>query len=107
MEPQAARARHWHCLSPAVPLVPMARSSGLGAEAAAVADLQPWRAARRGRLVDGSVRTFTADRGFAISASHPPDAGTPDLCCRGLDAAPACREAACDFIIAAQDHGDC
>src|SRR5262245_31014092 len=53
VEPSAARPPDRHGLSPAVPVLPLARRIERGAEAAAVADLWPRCAAGRGRLVDG------------------------------------------------------
>ena len=94
MEPPAARARDRGGLSAAVPLVPVARRLERGAEAAAVADLRPRRAAGRGRLVDGGLGPDAADRGFAISPRHPSGAGAADLRRHRLDAAAAVGPAA-------------
>src|SRR6202163_3956558 len=87
MEPPVARARDRHRLFAAVSLVPLARYVERGLAAAAVADFRPWRAAGRGRLVDGGLRAFATGRGFAISSRHPSGAGTPDFRMYHLDAA--------------------
>ena len=62
-----------------------------GAEAAAVADLRPRRAAGRGRLVDGGLGPVAADRGVAVSAGDASGAGAGDFCRDRLDAAAADR----------------
>ena len=77
------------CLSAAVPLVPVARRARRGAEAAAVADLRPRRAAGRGRLVDGGLGAFAAGGSLAISPRHPSGARAADFRGDRLDAAPA------------------
>src|ERR1019366_6680072 len=101
MEPPAAWTRDRHCLPAAVSLVPVARGSGRGAEAAVVADLRPRRAAGRGWLVDGGVGTFAAGRGIAISSCHPSCAGASDLCGHRLDRAPALGQGAVGSTFAA------
>ena len=63
------------------------------AEAAAVADLRPRRAAGRGRLVDGGLGPVAAGRGFAISAGDASGAGAAHLRRDRLDAAAVDRRA--------------
>src|SRR6266849_844762 len=76
MEPPAARARDRGCLFVAISLVPVARRFERGAEATALADLRSRRAAGRGRLVDGGVRTFAAGGSLAIPSGYPSGART-------------------------------
>src|SRR5580700_4036370 len=102
MEPPDARARDRRGLSAAVSLVDVARGSGRGFEAAVVADLRSRRAAGRGRLVDGGVRTFAAGRGIAVSSRDPSRAGSPDLYRHRLDRAPAVGQGAVGGIFAAK-----
>src|SRR6202040_623555 len=78
MEPPAARARDRGGLPAAVSLVPLARRSGGGPEAAFVADLRPRRAAGRGRLVDGGLGSLATGRGFTISPGYSFSSGAPD-----------------------------
>src|SRR6201981_2823220 len=68
MEPPAARPRDRHCLTAATPLFPMAIHPRGGRKAATVADRRPWRAAGRGRLVDGGLGAVGTNRGVALSA---------------------------------------
>src|SRR5712671_2834949 len=104
MEPPGARARDRRRLFAAVSLVPLARYAEHGLAAAAVAGLRPWRAAGRGRLVDGGLGAFAACRGFAISSRHPSGAGAPDFRMHRLDAAAAGGPAVIGCILAAEDH---
>src|ERR1700682_2905252 len=104
MEPPVARASDRHRLFAAVSVVPLARCVEHGPKAAAVGDLRPWRAAGRGRLVDGGLRAFAAGRGFAISSRHPSGAGAADFRMHRLDAAATGKPAVIACIFAAQDH---
>src|SRR5216683_564251 len=104
MEPPVARARDRRRLFAAVSLVPLARCVEHGLKAAAVADLRPWRAAGRGRLVDGGLRAFAAGRGFAISSRDPSGAGAADFRMHRLDAAATGEPAVIACIFAAEDH---
>ncbi len=104
MEPPVARARDRRRLFAAVSLVPLARCVEHGLAAAAVADLRPWRAAGRGRLVDGGLRAVATGRGFAISSRHPSGAGAADFRMHRLDAAAADGPAVIGCIFAAEDH---
>ena len=70
MEPPAARARDRACLSAAVSLVPVARGVECRHQTAALDDLWPRRAARRGRLVDGGFRALATGGSFALSSRH-------------------------------------
>src|SRR5260370_10458164 len=88
MEPPAARARDRRRVSAAVPLVSLAWRAERGSQTPLVADLRPWCAAGRGRLVDGGIGAFRARRSFALSARHPSDAGAPAFLGHPLDPAP-------------------
>src|SRR6266852_6474871 len=94
MEPSIAWACDRRGLSVAVSVFPVARRDGCRVEAAAVADLRPWRAAGRGRLVDGRLRPFRAHGGVAISPGDASGAGVVDLRRHRLDLAPARRATA-------------
>src|SRR5216683_8204623 len=104
MEPPVARARDRRRLFAAVSLVPLARYPEHGLAAAAVADLRPWRAAGRGRLVDGGLRTVATGRGFANSSRHPSGAGAADFRMHRLDTAAADGPAVIGCIFAAEDR---
>ena len=104
VEPSAARPRHRRGLFAAVPVLSVARRSRRRTEAAAVADLRPRRAAGRGRLVDGGLRTVAAGGSFAIAPRYSSGTGTSDFRGNRLDAAPAVRADALGCVFAAESH---
>src|SRR5260370_12440731 len=104
MELPAARARDRRRVSAAVPLVSLAWRAERGSQTPVVADRRRWRAAGRGRLVDGGIGAFRARRSFALLASHPSDAGAPDFLGHRLDAAANGAGFSIGCIGAAQDH---
>ena len=80
MESPAARPAHWRGISAAVPVVPVARMGRPQARPGARRHIRPWRAARRGRVVDGGVGPHRTGQRVAISPRVSPDPGLPHLC---------------------------
>src|SRR4051794_28247686 len=105
MEPPAARPRHRHSLSLAVPVVSVARRARQRSEAPALDYLRTWRAAGGGRLVDGGVGTFATRGSLAASPRHPSGAGAADIRRDRLDVADGGAAAA--GRVAAESHRAC
>ena len=87
MEPPAARARDRRGLPAAVPVLPVARRARRRPEAPALDHFRTRRAAGRGRLVDGGLRSNRARGSLAAASRHPSGTSAIDLCRHRLDAA--------------------
>ena len=81
----AARSRDRRRVSPAIPVVSLARRRRAGFAPAIMVHFRARRTARRGRLVDGRLRPCRARRGFAIPAGDASPPRVPDLCRADLD----------------------
>ena len=103
MEPPPARARDRRGLSAAVPVLPVARRVERRAETAALDDLRAWRAAGRGRLVDGRVGTYATDRSLPVSAGDASGAGPGHFCLDHMDLAANERASAADCLQPSED----
>ena len=80
-------------VSAAVPVVSGEGLDRAGPALAAMGDLRPRRAARRGRLVDGRVGARPSASGLAIPAGDASDSRLRDLRGRAVDGGPHARSA--------------
>ena len=105
MDASSARPADRRGVSAAVCLVSVARLGRAGAAAAALVHFRAWRAAGRGRLVDGCFRPCRAHRSLAIPAGDASHSRLRDLRGTDLDRAAAFSRSPCSACRGGQGRG--